>query len=1066
MDPILQLATLLSKTLSVYSNERKPAERELKALEEDDEFATYLLKLISNEELSIEIRQSGVIYFKSHLSSYYPTFASESQYEITGNILKLCLDLPHIIFLQLLETLKTISLANIKKHIGGYLDELVTQLEDQSAEKSELRYRVIRVFCSMIDKYSYCAMSSSMKEELEWFLAHVSSALTVTFESTIELINQSQEQMNEKEMRLLLFTLNKLIKIFWTSSLRGLPSLLFKELDAWFNGFHQILNRDFGKSNSMLIKTQRKICECLILIFKENENKPIQKKGTTNSQKTPWFLQGFNQEELQNLGNKSNGQKGQQSIWILDDEKELELNLKKLSVFLQDIWTLIESYEKVPVYQQHSIDKFIIQGISLFSSLCKQSTTQILFDSIEMLNSIIEKLVIPHFHFKDNDLDIFLEEPIEFIRIHLNSRLDSSCRSALSGFLKVLIINNEEIMINKILFNYLNNYLGNINECMNNNNNNNNNSELTEEYLNSLSIILFLLISFAPSNNNNRRNKPSEITKKIYQLFDLNQFFEAHLLQLLNNENIITNEPLLIVNCFHFLIRYLNVIDLTLLLKNWEVILSYFNINSFVLNTYLAKIIDKILIRKDLGKMLNFEELTVLRKSSLIGLFHPFDFMKNEKYQKIDNNSNTNNNINNGDEEEENEWCLKAVLNLLRNMDSIDILPFGELLSELLVPSVYYTCRCNNNPIYSHTLYEIIALMFSHVSNIEDNQEILFKIENQLFEPLSFSVIELQSKSKQNIYIFQIIAQFFEIINNINKSLSNKNETESKLIPFPEKYYSLLEKMIDFKMWKNKPNIPPLVRIFVAYLDCANDINEILIEKLLEIANLLLKKPIKEIQGFVLLNAIIKAIPREIIPNPDLVLKTIWKIIDQNLIEEQSHRFYRLLSVLILHGCGYFEADFFFNYLELDNVQKMLLVLQKFTPKVRSYQNKKASIIGVFHLITDTRIFELFETWCNLLEICVDTIKRLEQDEEEYWEEEENNEDFYITFSPLIYSQEKDITMFPNFDKDLKQVLSSLLIEFFNNNKILQNIDSNLFINQVSQHSKIVYNCLKEFEII
>jgi exportin-2 (importin alpha re-exporter) len=80
------------------------------------------------------------------------------------------------------------------------------------------------------------------------------------------------------------------------------------------------------------------------------------------------------------------------------------------------------------------------------------------FNNEQVLGTIVEKVILPNVALRESDIEMFEDEPIEFIRRDLEGSDTDSRRRSATDFLRKLL-DNYEMMVTKVVFKYVDHYL-------------------------------------------------------------------------------------------------------------------------------------------------------------------------------------------------------------------------------------------------------------------------------------------------------------------------------------------------------------------------------------------------------------------------------------------------------------------------------------------------------------------------------------------------------------------------------------------------------------------------------
>jgi CAS/CSE protein involved in chromosome segregation len=121
--------------------------------------------------------------------------------------------------------------------------------------------------------------------------------------------------------------------------------------------------------------------------------------------------------------------------------------------FANDVWGLVSNLDEKTRY-----DILACKGMQFLTAVASVRRHAEAFNNHSILNEIVLKVVIPNVKLRESDLDMFAEEPIEFIRRDLEGSDSDSRRRAATDFLRKLLENFEDL-VTQVVFVHINQYL-------------------------------------------------------------------------------------------------------------------------------------------------------------------------------------------------------------------------------------------------------------------------------------------------------------------------------------------------------------------------------------------------------------------------------------------------------------------------------------------------------------------------------------------------------------------------------------------------------------------------------
>ena len=91
--------------------------------------------------------------------------------------------------------------------------------------------------------------------------------------------------------------------------------------------------------------------------------------------------------------------------------KRYEDDFPKLSVFVETVWELL-----VSTSLETKNDFLVSKAIGFLTSIVKPARHREMFSNAETLKLICSKIVIPNMTLRDSDIELFEDDPIDYIR--------------------------------------------------------------------------------------------------------------------------------------------------------------------------------------------------------------------------------------------------------------------------------------------------------------------------------------------------------------------------------------------------------------------------------------------------------------------------------------------------------------------------------------------------------------------------------------------------------------------------------------------------------------------------
>lgn len=485
-----------------------------------------------------------------------------------------------------------------------------------------------------------------------------------------------------------------------------------------------------------------------------------------------------------------------------------------------------EEYSKyVPTFVQHvcqllttindneRYDHLAAESIGYLSSVACQQWNANLFSKTQILNDIVQRILIRNIRLRDSDINMYEMNGEDWIRRDMEgSDLYTRRRGAIDlvrGLSQHFESDISTIIISKVT-QLMNKYQQNT----------------SENFVDKdTAINLILAISIKGS------TKLSGATK-ISQHVPIMQFFQKHILPELTSNN--NTHPLIISDCLKFVILFRSQWPNDNFLQLLPMATSFLSKEDYVLHTYAAIAIDKILAMKEVNQETNESKYKYPKKLILESIDKVLIALFNV--------------LNKREESFTNEYIMKCIMRVISRSENgvIKVIePVIKQCSKILLT----TSKNPQKPVFNHYMFECIAALIRFVCDKQYNgkPQNIIKFEQELMTPF-FKVLEMDQASEFHPYIYQIIGLMLRIRNEINGN-----------------YNQLFDKLLETSLWNNDGNIVAISSTFSDYLRLIKDINVFIDQRrltgMLGIYQHLLSKRTQDYHAFKILSAIFQYIP-------------------------------------------------------------------------------------------------------------------------------------------------------------------------------------------------------------
>ncbi|CAF0997607.1 unnamed protein product [Adineta ricciae] len=387
------LSTYLRKTLSPNGNERTEAEKTLKQIERNENYASLLLTLCDRQATSDEIRRAAVITFKNFIKRNWPSLDESSSISVRDrnhikeHIIDLMSRSPEHIQEQLSEAITVIGKCDFPEQWSTLLDTMIKQFQQQSSTSFQSISGVLKTAHSLFERYRYEQKSDELWLEIKLVLEKFAPAFTELFKSLMSYY--PQKESDAVEMKNIFNSILVIVKIFYDLNAQELPEHFEDNIQIYMTHFLTLLSYDHPslRSNNndpgVLDQIKTEICRCIAL-YADNYSDEFK----------PYVQQ-----------------------------------------FALSVWSLLTRLDLSPSY-----DELIGTAMKFLSTLAARSHHCSMFEGGDTLKTVCEQVILPNLFLRESDVEEFEDNPEEYIRKDIEKSDSATRRRAAHDFLQALCI--------------------------------------------------------------------------------------------------------------------------------------------------------------------------------------------------------------------------------------------------------------------------------------------------------------------------------------------------------------------------------------------------------------------------------------------------------------------------------------------------------------------------------------------------------------------------------------------------------------------------------------------------
>lgn len=362
----------------------------------DSNFPIHLLKIVATDTLPIHTRLASSLCFKNFIRHNYTD--DDGNYKlplevvnlIKTELISLMIQCPPRIQTQLGEAISFIADSDFYERWDTLVPDLVRQL---SPTDPKINVGVLEVAHSVFQKWRPLFQSNALYMEIN----HVLNIFAMPYIEMLKLADTkiNENESNKEQLQKWFEVLSLLVKLFFDLSCQDMPPQFesnLRDLSALLHKYlvysNPLLVTDDDAEASILEIVKADICDAVELYTRK-----------------------------------------------FDDEFGELLN-----PFISSAWELLSTTGPEIKY-----DILISRALNFLTAVAGSRHAEV-FNRDEILNQIVEKVVIPNVALRESDVEMFEDEPIEFIRRDLEGSDNDSRRRAATDFLRKLLDKFEELV--------------------------------------------------------------------------------------------------------------------------------------------------------------------------------------------------------------------------------------------------------------------------------------------------------------------------------------------------------------------------------------------------------------------------------------------------------------------------------------------------------------------------------------------------------------------------------------------------------------------------------------------
>ncbi|KAF2688443.1 Cse1-domain-containing protein [Lentithecium fluviatile CBS 122367] len=849
---VATLSQLLEASLDHTKN--KQAEAAITQEQSKPGFSLTLLHLVASDSAPPTVRLASALYFKNFVKRNWVDengtylLPEEEVTAIKRELIGLMVSVPPNLQAQLGEAISAIADSDFWVRWDTLVDDLISRLTPDNATVNN---GVLRVAHSIFKRWRPLFRSDDLFTEINHVLSKFSAPFLKLLENTDNVITNSQN--NPQALKDAFTTLDLIVKIFYDLSCQDLPPVFEDNITAIAGLLHKYLTYD----NAALHTDD------------ESESGPLEYVRAG-------IFQGL----------------------MLYVQKYEDVFGPQLPQFIQTTWSFLMS-----VGLETKYDILVSKALQFLTSVAATPHAEN-FNSQEVLVQIIEKVVLPNLTLRESDVELFEDEPIEFIRRDLEGSDNDTRRRAATNFLRALM-SRFETLVTTTAQKYVDAYLQNY-------------AKDPQENWKSKDTAVYLFSAIAAQGNATTAQGVINVNPNV----DILAFFQTNIAADLQGDSV---APILKVDSIKFLYLFRNQLSADLWRAAFPLLVNHLANPNYVIHTYAAIAVERALFLTDANKNPVIQKDAVVSASRDL-LTHLFKLITKESApEKI----------------QENEFLMKCVMRVLIFIRE-GVLPISEVVLNNFVGILKVIRHNPSNPRFQYFLFEGLGAMIRFAAPTHSTA-----FEAKLYEP--FSIILSENVEEFTPYVFQLFAALLEA---------------NPAGPLPDYYRSLFEAVILPGAWEARGNVPALSRLLIAMIprEAQNIVARNQVVAILGIFQKLVSSKASETYSFDLIEAIIANIPLAALQPYFVTIVQLMLTRLSNMKTETFQQrfiaFYHFVSARQDKGLG---ADFFIavsDQVQLDVFKQIYLsIILPDTQKLPRPVDRKTAVVSFTKTLTDSQAF-------------------------------------------------------------------------------------------------------------
>lgn len=818
--------------------------------------------------------------------------AAEDRALLKAEVINVLFSVPLVLQRQLSEIVSVVCRCDFPDKWESLLPQLAARMDERSAQGDWKQVRtVLDTANAVFERYLSAMRSDALFTEIKYVLSVFAAPLLALFERALGVLESQGAQMPRDSLLDLFSVVEAVARAYLCLNHQDLPEFFEDTLDRWWRPFEALLAY-------------------------ENPS-----------------LRSPDPEEAGVLENVKAAVCRAANLYAGKYDEEFR---PRVPALVQRVWNLLTSLGEETRY-----DGLVTAAVPFLSTVAGQEWNRGLFANQEALNSMCERVVIPQLKLRAADIELFEDDPAEYIRRDIEgSDTDTRRRTAIE-FVRALCA-HFEAEVSAILVRYV--------------------DQLMQQYAAkpaenwvAKDAAIFVVLSLAAQGTTARDG-----VTRVNPHVRVNDFLAAHVLPELQR-GAVDELPVLKADCLKFVAAFRSQLPPDAAAAVFPLLVQHLGSRHFVVHTYAARAIDRLLLTRlpgpDKRDLVPREALVPGLQALLTGLFRTLEH----------------------GESHENEYVVRAILRVCQKAGDATA-PLAGVVIQQVAAHLKRVAANPTNPQFNHYLFEVLACLVKNICGAAPEHVAAF--EAALF-PVFQEILAMESCEEFHPYAFQVIAQLLSFNAAAAKAKAGGAAPEVSAV-----YQGLWPSFLTASLWLNHGNVPALVALLRVYLGIGGAFINERLQPVLGIFQQLLNSKKLDHYGMELLGSVLVHVPQDKLAP---LLPTVFGVLFRRLQAGKTPKYVKHLIVFFSlfvtrHGLAALVRC-------ADTVQAgiMSMVLERvWLPAIDTVEYGDRRLVAYAHtrmLCEDPALVQPAELWPQLLRA---TIRLFEGAHEDVSSEEQD----------------------------------------------------------------------------